>query len=357
MKVVVLVPRTDLPFKKPLRMTDQIIEGLSQPDTVSLRHYWNKFANSLTEAFSMSGHSVEEVVLPLWEITDGRIAQINADMIFVPHRHRGQFPQLSQSVNYYMQVIFPWLFTADIWGWSAAASHYPCDSYKTFQPDTALFDRYVQRICHDNQSKFMQPPHKSRLSLWLHGQLPLWGKYVFFPCQIPHDESILFFSPFDELEVIEAVVDWAKTHHVHVVFKKHPKNLESMAPLVKAATGSYIHWSEASVHDLIEGCAAVFTINSGVGFEALLHKRPVVTFGHTEYDAVTIPVTLETIDVAWSAVKQWRADREGVEYIRYVSWFCRTCAIDLSDEEGLADRLSILVKQVEQAVNDRICPT
>jgi len=41
--------------------------------------------------------------------------------------------------------------------------------------------------------------------------------------------------------------------------------------------------SDASVHDLISGANAVFTVNSGVGLEALLHGRPVVVTGECDY--------------------------------------------------------------------------
>ena len=41
--------------------------------------------------------------------------------------------------------------------------------------------------------------------------------------------------------------------------------------------------SDASIHQLIEPALAVFTVNSGVGSEALLHLKPVYLFGRADY--------------------------------------------------------------------------
>lgn len=48
-----------------------------------------------------------------------------------------------------------------------------------------------------------------------------------------------------------------------------------------------MHIVEGSIHDLIENAAGVVTVNSGVGFESLLHEKPVITFGKTDYHWVT----------------------------------------------------------------------
>ena len=44
---------------------------------------------------------------------------------------------------------------------------------------------------------------------------------------------------------------------------------------------------KVSIHELFPKCQAVVTINSGAGFEALLHLKPVVTLGRVDYSPAT----------------------------------------------------------------------
>ena len=65
-----------------------------------------------------------------------------------------------------------------------------------------------------------------------------------------------------------------------------------------------MYWSDASIHDLINHAKAVYTINSGVGFEAMFYNKPIVTFGRIEYDAVTIHASLDNLSEVWHRVKR-----------------------------------------------------
>lgn len=55
------------------------------------------------------------------------------------------------------------------------------------------------------------------------------------------------------------------------------KTLETLASI------EALERSDASVYDLISGANTVFTVNSGVGLEALLHGRPVVVTSECDY--------------------------------------------------------------------------
>ena len=55
--------------------------------------------------------------------------------------------------------------------------------------------------------------------------------------------------------------------------------------------------SDVSIHELFASAKAVVTINSGSGFEALLHLKPVITLGKADYSAVPYECkTLEDIE-------------------------------------------------------------
>ena len=197
-----------------------------------------------------------------------------------------------------------------------------------------------------NSSKFNQPSTVSRKGLVINREIPD-DDYIFFPCQLPYDESIEYHSVYTEIEVISALVSWAKAHRVNIVFKAHPGKPESCHRFRKIAYGRNMYWSDASIHDLINHAKAVYTINSGVGFEAMFYNKPIVTFGRIEYDAVTIHASLDNLSEVWHRVKKDnRSDRLN-RYRKFVDWYCKHCCVDLESNRDVIDRVleSIFKKQ------------
>lgn len=85
-----------------------------------------------------------------------------------------------------------------------------------------------------------------------------------------------------------------------MVFKRHPRSIRpgsetpdlERALRVQIQTNPFAHVVDANVHSLIAASAGV-VINSGVGFEALFHGKPVLTFGDCDYRCVTLPLNLD----------------------------------------------------------------
>jgi hypothetical protein len=277
--------------------------------------------------------------------------RFEADLLMVPHLLRSQFAGGRTPALFYMQMMQRWLFTVDPGGWGPAVSDYPCTDYSRGEPASGVFERYRDRIVGANLSKFAQPRARSHGELVAEGLVPD-RPYIFFPCQIPHDESLKFFSPIEEADLIAALARWCLERDVPLVLKQHPANRRSMQPLIEAAQagGERVMWSEASVHDLSAGAAAVYTLNSGVGFEALLQERPVVVFAQAEYDVVTIPGRPDALDQAWSAVRSWDAGWAAEAYRRFLDWYVRIHSVDLSAEgpdlEARCARLAALGEQI-----------
>ena len=70
--------------------------------------------------------------------------------------------------------------------------------------------------------------------------------------------------------------------------KGHPINPDSMTPL-RNITKQYSNakWrDDISIHEAIKICDIVSMVNSGVGFEAMLHSKPIFTYGRSEYQNV-----------------------------------------------------------------------
>jgi hypothetical protein len=320
---------------------------------------------------------VEVIEIPAWEITRDRVESLHASVVLVPHRCRFDFEAGKTPVLFFMQEYFRWLFVIDPSGWSASSSVYPIDADDLPKAvEGGAFDEYRRRLAAgDLQSKFAQPARRvskqrsavaaSRAShlcqaderwdplraRWIRLGSPLDGNTggnpeegrlredalgelvpsVFFPMQIPHDQSIRYFSDFEFDAVLEAVVQWAQQVGVVVKLKAHPANMPLMKKyLDRYPESTWVRWRDENIHDLIAESDAVFTVNSGVGFEALLHSKPVVTFGRAEYDCVTVHATPQDVNAAWVRCREsYQAEREK-RYRDFFDWFMTDHAVDLS---------------------------
>ena len=284
----------------------------------------------------------------MWEFTAEFINGIESDLILVPHKNRFELGTLKGNCAFYMQVMTKWLFSIDPMGWSAGASVYPCQQYQSYPADYSIPARYRKLLAESNQSKFSQKKSESKLNLLLKRQIP-FSRYLFFPCQVPHDHSIEYFSSVSELEVIESLTQWASKRKIHLVFKKHPANLKAMKPfegLVESS--SYCRWSDASIYDLIRHSMATYTINSGVGFEALLLNKPVATFGRVEYDQLTVKATPATLDQVYSDVCNYPEARLKDEFARFLNWYSNEFCIDLTVDRQLVQKR--LAKKIDSLI-------
>lgn len=343
-RVAVLLPRLDLPFKNPggLRGLPDRLRRRS-PQDMGLRAQWRALAEAIVSACRRHGCEATLVVHPLWKMTTEFVERLEADLVFIPHKQRFHFDRLHCHTFFYMQMTFPWLFTVDPLGWSAGSSAYPCD-YRAGEPESGTFERYVKRVVRKNESKYTQPASRTRDALVARGEIPE-GPYIFFACQRPNDQAIRFFSPYEVVDVVAGLARWARDRGVSVVLKAHPTNPKSARPLIEATDGLGAYWSTASVHDLIGHSEAVYVINSGVGFEAMLHNKPVVTFGQVEYDAVTIHGDLGALDRVWQDVQGSEPDRRLASYRRFVDWYCRLYCVDLSDSDSADARLAAVIAE------------
>lgn len=345
MKAAILLPDMGLPWKEAHLARDGDV------DAWDVRQWWVRFAHTLYDALREHGHRALVLSAPNWRLTPGAVNALEPDVIFVPHRQAFQAEGFSAPALYWMQMFARHLFTVDPLGWGPTGSEYPCD-FSSGDPASGVYEAMRADMLAENVSKFDQPALRGCDVLRAVGDLPR-EPYVFFPCQIPHDETIQFHSDYSEVEVVAALAEWANTAKVPVVFKEHPVNRASMAPLRRAAPESdQVIWfdegHDASVHDLIEGSAAVYTINSGVGFEAILHGKPVVTFGRSEYDCVTWHGQIGALGLDWSNVAEGSPLDISQAYRRFIDWYCRHRAVDLSDDANLPDRMAAVVRLAER---------
>lgn len=358
-RVAFYIPRLDLPWKRvsgPHNGAPEISD-----DVIDLRLHWKRFALLMANALERKGVSVDMYELPNWEIDRARIDRDNSSLAFVPHRCSHNFGPGGTPVRFYMQEFFRWAFVVDDKGWSAASSRYPVEVDFQGKQAGLAFDQYRTRLTQGVlASKFAQQQERSLSQLLTDGSLPaiknwlgrkILQPYIFFPIQVPTDQSIQFFSDVSVLDVANALIAWARSSGVAVVMKPHPANRKSMIPFEALADGETVFMSDANIKDLIEHSSAVYTINSGVGFEALLQIKPVVTFGRVEYDCVTFNATLDTLGDAWAYAGSITQAELEFKYRGFINWFLEDYSVDMSTPVAARTRLDALATEVAEQLS------
>jgi hypothetical protein len=254
---------------------------------------WAKFESLIKTALSELGHDVIEQQQHPSIADDLR----DASFRIYAHQTRRDVP----GDLFYKQMHLPDLFTIDSLGWGA-------DHSKMQEPpdltgiEGTLAERFVGslrlKFLETGTSKLPQPGRKASVSF------P--DDYIFVPLQTPRDYVQVHHAPFPVLSFVHLVASWANEAKQRIVFKLHPglyctsdcDNEIINAVNHYAGASDYIDCLNVNVHDLIIGSRGVFTINSGVGFESLIHGKPVVTFGNCDYKWVTFRADADCLNAA-----------------------------------------------------------
>jgi hypothetical protein len=149
---------------------------------------------------------------------------------------------------------------------------------------------------------------------WINKSACKWGEAHFKEREIPHDDFYLvvgqcggdtvvtrqdFGGYFEKLKLITKEL-LSVDKEREVVVKLHPytngpmedpdrcdikeplgRELENLSPRVKAYS------DHSSIHSFLPKARAVFVGNSGAGFEAMMHDKPIISFCYPEYHWVT----------------------------------------------------------------------
>lgn len=198
-------------------------------------------------------------------------------------------------------------------GYSSIAQNYKTiDEFRFTQPlEKALhvFNETANQYITNNISKYDQT----------HERADFEYEYVFVALQIPTD-TVASLAFVDGLTLVETIANHYTKTSTKVIVKRHPycnsKSVEST--LKRLASQSKIILSNASVHDLISNAKTVYTVNSGVGLEALLHKKPVVVTGHCDYAYAvsTQAKSLQELKASLAADQSFDLQR-AAEFINY----------------------------------------
>lgn len=113
--------------------------------------------------------------------------------------------------------------------------------------------------------------------------------YIFLALQTSED-FVVRLANIDQIQFAFLLAQKAHENSMQLVVKRHPlcsdRNIErSISRLTREF--SCVSLTDASINVLIPAANAVATVNSGVGFEALIMGVPVITAGRSDYSFVT----------------------------------------------------------------------
>ena len=334
MKVLILKPRLDLPFK-------QFSAATSDPNLPKIRTYWDKFCTELKASHEHKHDDVFVVEAPRWQFTNKVVNEYSAEVTYVPHTEKERFngehlikpATIYKGCMYYMQTVFPELFTIDPVGWGGGASFAKTKPEYVFDTKDDTFKKYQKRIL-SNQSKFDQPePEEFKIEHRWHRHRKN-EEFIFVPLQLPHDETIKYHSKLSVCEFVRSLCEWSQISTVPIVFKGHPINPASMKPLIeiiKESPANVTYVENVSIHSIIPKCAAVYLINSGVGIESMLHEKPVVSFGKSEYQNFVQKGNIKDLIQTWDDVLDTDHDVLKENYRKFFNWYIHTICYDCNE--------------------------
>lgn len=174
--------------------------------------------------------------------------------------------------------------------------------------------RLAEQFIPENFSKFEQLPR---------GQLPVpQGCLALFAqdFKTPRWHSHYLSVP----ELIQAAI--LARGDRPLCIKPHPNNapeeLEWIARQNAPERG--VHVTDASIHDLLAACDCALTVTSAVGFEAFLHRKPVVLAGQTDFaqNAITLTDRRRLPEAMAAAMaRDWPHEK-------FVTWFLRQNCVE-----------------------------
>lgn len=194
--------------------------------------------------------------------------------------------------------------------------------------DQKIADDYF----HQKQLQFASGATESKYCQQVQWDLPQELRdYIFVPLQLP-DDTVQEHAYISLCDMLEMLVEFGSKTGVLVVVKRHPhcrshqiKNLLSRLTRNNACVET-----RASIHLLIPRAAAVCTVNSTVGIEALSYYKPLYTFGHCDYHHATHVV--KTFQDFTSLFSKNKPALEPAVHRKYIYFYDNDNLVDLRAE-------------------------
>jgi hypothetical protein len=299
---------------------------------------WLVFQDMLVECLRELGHFVSEQ--PENPLIQEEKHTFGCDKKIYVHQCLRDKPE---GDLFWMQMHMKYLFTLDSRGWGCDHSAYPHRMKEFVEEDSEQATDFCYQLSDElhasKESKIEQPTDCD--------QTP--PRFILVPVQIPRDYTIKHHSPITVKYFIDSIQAWAVETMNHVCFKMHPCNAmdcDLHQAIDEAAEKShFIHKVEGNIHELIKRAEGVFVINSGTGFEALVHGKPVVTFGQSDYNLVSHNGDLRRLDEARNFIYSYKDEFRRLGY-QFVRWYHTKHAYDVRNVLESKERLTEYLGEV-----------
>ena len=175
---------------------------------------------------------------------------------------------------------------------------------------------------------------------------PLPEKFVFLASQIPND-TVVKLSRVDIFLTLAKVAEYFKNTEWKVVFKPHPLLKGGHPKKFDEVCRKYgLIKTSNSIHNIFPKASAVFVINSGVGFEALFHKKKVFCFGHSDYHWVTHKVDVNT--TSKEIIDQMKMPVDEKRLIKFMYYIMNDYFVKTDDKESIRARIQTTIKEYKK---------
>ena len=159
-------------------------------------------------------------------------------------------------------------------GYSSLADDFTYKIIDNYSKHINNIEQQISFYIKNNISKYKQSDEEFHLE----------SDYVFIPMQVTTD-AVASLSYIDGIKLLKLVSEYFFNTSTKVVVKRHPycNSIEVEKLINELEKERKIIVSDSSVHHLIKTSKAVITVNSGVGLETVIHNKPVIITGKSDY--------------------------------------------------------------------------
>lgn len=175
-------------------------------------------------------------------------------------------------------------------------------------------------------------------------EIPKAQRFVFVALQVP-DDTVAQFAYFDIFDAIQILSAFYQDKDCKILVKKHPlDNRESTEQnLEKVLDLPNVHLVQGNIHRYIEECEYVLTVNSGVGIEALLYEKPVITIGDSDYKDATI--NIRSTEELKQRLLEGNFEASKKEIQDFLEKFFSIGVVNVNSPKSVKNRLELLYKR------------
>lgn len=261
-----------------------------------------------------------------------RYSYSNYDYIFKYHSRSKEKKIINIKMSYLSDYFY--MDQTGYSGWATIASKIPDLSQIDNIESENFYNIVIKKYIINNKSKYEQPNANV--------EFKKYRPYVFLPTQVVDDE-VSKLAYLNILELLNSIPKKILNEGYNVVIKRHPKcKSDKVSQILKELSKvEGIKIVDGSIHSIIRESSAVMVVNSGVGFEALMHLKPVINFGHCDYHWAT--KTVKSLDEDLS-INDFIKSYDNSFTKLFLYYFVNNYLVDISSQENILKKIKQICK-------------